>query len=103
MLTEPLPIVARSPRRSWQPPIEAGGSFSERDLAEHRTDVLDPIQTTYRGWRVLGQPPVSQGLIVLIALNILEGHDPPADPSDRVHLQVEAHKLALTGAAQSCW
>jgi gamma-glutamyltranspeptidase/glutathione hydrolase len=80
-------IVAASDR--------GGGLFSERDLAQHRTDVLDPIQTTYRGWTVLEQPPVSQGLIVLIALNILDGVDLPADPADRVHLQVEAHKLAL--------
>lgn len=80
-------IVAASDR--------GGGLFSERDLAEHRTDVLDAIQATYRGWTVLEQPPVSQGLIVLIALKILEGLDPPSDPADRVHLQVEAHKLAL--------
>jgi gamma-glutamyltranspeptidase/glutathione hydrolase len=81
-------IVAASDR--------GGGLFCARDLAEHRTDVLDPVQTSYRGWTVLEQPPVSQGLIVLIALNILEGFDPPADPADRIHLQVEAHKLALT-------
>jgi gamma-glutamyltranspeptidase / glutathione hydrolase len=81
-------IVAASER--------GGGLFSLRDLAEHRTEVLDPIQTSYRGWTVLEQPPVSQGLIVLIALNILERFDPPTDPVDRVHLQVEAHKLALT-------
>src|SRR6266849_9132625 len=80
-------IVAASER--------GGGLFSERDLAEYRTDVLDPIQATYRGWTVLEQPPVSQGLIVLIALKILEGLAPPTDPTDRVHLQVEAHKLAL--------
>jgi gamma-glutamyltranspeptidase/glutathione hydrolase len=81
-------IVAASER--------GGGLFSERDLAEHRTDVLDPIRATYRGWTVLEQPPVSQGLIVLIALKILEILDAPTDPADRVHLQVEAHKLALT-------
>lgn len=80
-------IVAASER--------GGGLFSGRDLAEHRTEVLDPIQTTCRSWTVLEQPPVSQGLIVVIALNILEGVDLPADPTDRVHLQVEAHKLAL--------
>ena len=73
-----------------------GGLFSKRDLAEHQTDVLDPIQTTYHGWTVLEQPPVSQGLIVLIALKILEALDASGDPADRVHLQVEAHKLALT-------
>jgi len=81
-------IVAASDR--------GGGLFSERDLAEHRTDVLEPIQATYRGWTVLEQPPVSQGLIVLIALKILEALDSATDPADRVHLQVEAHKLALT-------
>jgi gamma-glutamyltranspeptidase / glutathione hydrolase len=81
-------IVAASER--------GGGLFSERDLAEHRTDVLEPIRATYREWTVLEQPPVSQGLIVLIALKILEALDPPSDPADRVHLQVEAHKLALT-------
>ena len=76
--------------------VRGGGLFSERDLAEHRTDVLEPIQTTYRGWTVLEQPPVSQGLIVLIALKILETLGACTDPADRVHLQVEAHKLALT-------
>src|SRR3989449_2287720 len=81
-------IVAASDR--------GGGVFSERDLAEHRTEVLEPIQTTYRGWTVLEQPPVSQGLIVLIALKILEALDSASDPADRVHLQVEAHKLALS-------
>jgi gamma-glutamyltranspeptidase/glutathione hydrolase len=80
-------IVAASDR--------GGGLFSERDLAEHRTDVLDPIQATYHGWTVLEQPPVSQGIIVLIALKILEALDPSVDPADRLHLQVEAHKLAL--------
>ena len=81
-------IVAASER--------SGGLFSARDLAEHRTEMPSPVQTSYRGWTVVEQPPVSQGLIVLIALNILEGFDPPRDPADRVHLQVEAHKLALT-------
>jgi len=80
-------IVAASDR--------GGGLFSERDLDEHRSDVLNPIQASYRGWTVLEQPPVSQGLIVLIALKILEALDPSTDPTDRVHFQVEAIKLAL--------
>src|SRR5207302_7515982 len=72
-----------------------GRLFSARDLAEHRTDVLQPISTTYRGWTVLEQPPVSQGVILLVALNILETSPIPDDPASRVHQQVEAHKLAL--------
>jgi gamma-glutamyltranspeptidase/glutathione hydrolase len=81
-------IVAASER--------GGGLFSQGDLAQHRTEVLDPIQATYRGWTVLEQPPVSQGLIVLISLQILERLGMPTDAAERVHLQVEAHKLALT-------
>jgi len=44
----------------------AGGLFSTRDFADHGTEVLEPIQTTYSGRTVLEQPPVSQGLILLI-------------------------------------
>jgi gamma-glutamyltranspeptidase/glutathione hydrolase len=75
---------------------KAGGLFSARDLAEHRTVIGEPLQATYRGWTVLEQPPVSQGLVVLLALAILENFDiPPRNSADTVHLQVEANKLAL--------
>jgi len=99
-----LPVEFRNPAvaasvpgivDAWQVALERFGTRPLGDLAEHRTDVLDPIQATYRGWTVLQQPPVSQGLIVLIALKILEGLDPSADPADHIHLQPEAHKLAL--------
>ena len=78
-----------------QASAQGGGLFSARDLAEHRTDILQPISTTYRGWTVLEQPPVSQGVILLVALNILETSRLPDEPAARVHQQVEAHKLAL--------
>lgn len=74
----------------------AGGLFSQRDLAEHSSDVTRPIASTYRSWLVLEQPPVSQGIIVLMALAILQGFEMAgATPEDAIHLQVEAHKLAL--------
>jgi gamma-glutamyltranspeptidase / glutathione hydrolase len=73
----------------------AGGLFSTADFDAHRTDVLPAIETTYRGWRVIEQPPVSQGVILLMALNMLEGSPLPDDPVDRLHRQVEVHKLAL--------
>src|SRR5438094_2965384 len=79
-----------------QASARGGGLFSSRDLAEHRTDVLQPISTTYHGWTVLEQPPISQGVILLIALNILETSQIPTEPAARVHQQVEAHKLALS-------
>ncbi len=75
-----------------------GGPFVLRDFAEHQTEVLDPVQTSFLGYTVYEQPPVSQGLIVLLALNILEALDLPAvQPGsvDAFHLQIEAVKLAV--------
>ncbi len=74
----------------------AGGLFSARDLAERQTVITRPIESSYRGWTVLEQPPVSQGIIVLTALAILQAFElADAAPEDAIHLQVEAHKLAL--------
>ena len=75
-----------------------GGFFTCEDLAAHRTLLLDPIQTTYRGVTVTENPPVSQGCLLLQMLNILEGYDLTAlDPEgpDTVHLMAEAKKLAF--------
>jgi len=73
----------------------SGGLFSMADFDAHRTEVLPAIETSYRGWRVIEQPPVSQGVILLMALNMLEGSPLPDNPIDRLHRQVEVHKLAL--------
>lgn len=76
---------------------EAGGYLSEEDLAAHRTLWVEPISTDYRGVRVYEIPPPGQGIAALEMLNILEGFDLAAlDPlgADRVHLEVEAKKLA---------
>jgi gamma-glutamyltranspeptidase/glutathione hydrolase len=77
---------------------EQGVPFSARDFTEHRTLQLEPVTTTYRGVTVCEQPPVSQGLVVLLALNTLEQFDLAAfgaGTAETVHLQVEAHKLAM--------
>ena len=77
---------------------QGGGLMAARDLADHRTVVADPVQATYRGRIVYEQPPVSQGIVVLLALMILEQFDLPhlaPGSGEAIHLQVEAHKLAL--------
>ncbi len=74
-----------------------GGLFTEREFAEHRSEVNDPIHTTYRGLAVYTTAPPSQGLIFLELLNILEGYPPDQlrwGTPDAVHLMVEAKKLA---------
>ncbi len=77
---------------------ENGGFFAPSDLADHRTILTDPIQTTYRGVTVSEQPPVSQGCLLLQMLNLLEGYDLaalPPESADAVHLMAEAKKLAF--------
>jgi gamma-glutamyltranspeptidase/glutathione hydrolase len=75
-----------------------GGAIAREDLAAHRTDHPAPLPITYRGLRVYGQPPVSQGHILLEELAIAEGLDLAAQEwgsADLVHLMVETKKLAF--------
>src|SRR5438105_4493562 len=51
------------------------GLLDARDFAEHRSDWVEPISTTYRGFDVYELPPNTQGFVVLEMLNILEGYD----------------------------
>jgi gamma-glutamyltranspeptidase/glutathione hydrolase len=79
-----------------------GGLIGARDLAEHRTLIQEPLRMPFRHWTIVEQPPVSQGIVVLIALGILEQFDlHQASPADQVHLQVEAHKLAMADRISS--
>src|SRR5262245_53806001 len=60
--------------------LEAEGFVTGPDLAAHTSEWQDPISTTYRGYTVYQTPPPTQGLAVLIALNLLEGFDLAALP-----------------------
>ncbi len=74
----------------------AGGHFTADDLRAHRTRVLTPLQVRYRDLIVHGQPPPSQGHILLQELALAEGFDLAAmDEADRMHVLVEAKKLAF--------
>ena len=52
-----------------------GGVLSTKDLANHSTAYVVPINTEFKGVKVWEIPPNGQGLIALLALNILEGYD----------------------------
>ena len=82
---------------------EVGGLLQMDDLAAHRTEVLAPLRTTYRGLTVHAQPPVSQGVILVEELNIVEGFDLAGygfgSPA-AVHALVEAKKLAFDDRAR---
>ena len=75
-----------------------GGLFSANDLSGHSTPTPPPISIPYRGTTVYEQPPVTQGIVLLMALGTLEefgygNYDPQT--ADSVHLQVEATKLGF--------
>jgi gamma-glutamyltranspeptidase/glutathione hydrolase len=79
-----------------------GGYLKPADLAGQRSEWMDPVSVTYRGHRVVEMPPNGQGLIVLIALRILEGFDVAgmfrSDIGAAEHLILEALKLGFADA-----
>ncbi len=79
-----------------------GGLHTAADFANHTSNWLDPISTTYRGSTVYELPPNNQGLAVLEMLNILEGYDVKSlghNSAEYLHLLVEAKKLAYADRA----
>jgi gamma-glutamyltranspeptidase/glutathione hydrolase len=77
---------------------QCGGVLSMEDLANHRSDWVAPLSTTYRGYEVYEFPPNSQGIVALEMLNILEGFDLNAlgyQSAEYLHLLLEAKKLAF--------
>jgi gamma-glutamyltranspeptidase/glutathione hydrolase len=80
-----------------------GGFLGREDLAAHRSEWVEPVSTTYRGWRVFELPPNGQGIAVLQMLNILEGCDLGSlewGGADHLHLLIEAKKLAFEDRAK---
>jgi gamma-glutamyltranspeptidase/glutathione hydrolase len=79
----------------------AGGCLSEADLADHTSTWEQPIHVSYRGINIWECPPNGQGLAALLGLNILEGFDLaslPALSTGRLHLEIEAMRLAFADA-----
>jgi gamma-glutamyltranspeptidase/glutathione hydrolase len=75
-----------------------------RDFAEHKSDWVEPISTTYRGYDVYEMPPNTQGFLVLEMLNILEGFDIKSlghNSAEYLHLLVEAKRIAFADRAAS--
>jgi len=75
-----------------------GGAIDRTDLAAHHTDRPEPLAIDFGGFRVFGQPPVSQGHILIEELAIASGLDLTSlewGSADLVHLMVETKKLAF--------
>jgi gamma-glutamyltranspeptidase/glutathione hydrolase len=75
-----------------------GGLFTIADLAEHRSEWVEPINANYRGYDVYELPAATQGFVALEMLKILEGFDlRSAGPqsAEALHLMIEAKKIAF--------
>ncbi len=82
---------------------KVGGFFSMDDLADHSSEWVDPVSTTYRGHTLWELPPNGQGIAALQILNLIEGFDIAAmgrDSADFWHLLVEAKKIAYEDRAR---
>lgn len=81
---------------------QAGGIWDKQDLANYRVKEREPVVIDYNGMRVISAAlPSSGGLVLSIALNILEQYDLTAmDEATRVHLVVEAMRRAYQARAQ---
>lgn len=72
------------------------GYLSKEDLEDYKPDWVDPIGVNYRGYDVYEIPPNGQGIVALMALNILKNFDfTYKDTSDTYHKQIEAMKLSF--------
>jgi gamma-glutamyltranspeptidase/glutathione hydrolase len=81
-----------------------GGLITAQDLAANHADWVEPLSTTYRGYKVLELPPNTQGIVSLEMLNILEGYDVKSlghNTAAYLHLLVEAKRIAF--ADRDAW
>ncbi|HLU10988.1 MAG TPA: gamma-glutamyltransferase, partial [Oceanobacillus sp.] len=79
----------------------AGGVMTHEDLKAHHSTWDEPIFTDYRGITVYECPPNGQGIAALQAMKIAEGFDLGSmawDSPERIHLMVEAMRLAFADA-----
>jgi len=80
-----------------------GGFLSEKDLADHTSEWIEPVSVNYRGYDVWELPPNGQGIAALQQLKILEGYDLKSmgfGSAEYIHTFTEAKKLAFEDRAK---
>ena len=77
----------------------SGGYLRADDLAAFEAEWVEPLSVDYRGYDVCELPPNGQGIVALMALNILRHFDPgdAGDPGTQ-HRKIEAVKMAFADA-----
>jgi gamma-glutamyltranspeptidase/glutathione hydrolase len=82
---------------------DVGGFLRYEDLAEHRSEWIDPVSIRYRGYDVWELPPNGQGVAALQMLQVLQGFDlrkAGFGSADHLHVLIEAKKLAFEDRAR---
>lgn len=82
---------------------EQGGFLSAKDLANHKSEWVEPVSINYRGYDVWELPPNGQGIAALQMLQILKGYDfsnIEFGSTEHLHLFTEAKKLAFEDRAK---
>jgi gamma-glutamyltranspeptidase/glutathione hydrolase len=80
-----------------------GGLLTVKDLANHKSEWVEPVSTNYRGYDIWELPPNGQGIAVLQILNIMEGYNVKEmgfGSPDYIHHFIEAKKLAFEDRAK---
>ena len=80
-----------------------GGHLSYLDMANHTSEWVAPVSTSYRGYNVWELPPNGQGIAALQILNIMEQFDVSSmgfNSPEYVHLFTEAKKLVFEDRAK---
>lgn len=89
----------RLARRIEEESIKYGGYLRFEDLAAHEAQWVEPISVNYRGYDVCEIPPNGQGIVALIALNIMkEFAFTEKDSAETCHRQIEAIKMGFADA-----
>ena len=77
----------------------SGGLLRYEDLAAYQAQWVEPIRLAYRGYEVCEIPPNGQGIVALMALNILKEFEfAEKDCVETCHRQIEAIKMAFADA-----
>jgi gamma-glutamyltranspeptidase/glutathione hydrolase len=80
-----------------------GGTMTAEDLAKFSSEWVEPISTTYRGWKVYELPPNGQGIAALTMLNLMENFPLSqfgAGSVQSFQVMIEAKKLAYADMLQ---
>jgi len=73
-----------------------GGYLRAEDLAAFHPEWVEPLKADYHGYQVCEIPPNGQGIVALMALNILNNFEfAEKDCCDTYHRQFEAMKIAF--------